>query len=655
MGKNKKNSDIFNGFIIILLFVINILSYKHSRTAGYSIFKVFIGDIFVVLFILGVPYINCYMNFIVRNIIKWGLTILTPVFVFVLAELITKNLTTVSAQYIVKNIIIYYIFYAFFVCCFRKIKTASIIYSIVFIILALVYHYVLEFRGRPFMIMDIEGLNTALTVAETYSYYVTTRIGVCVQILIIYFILQFYFQDIEIGKIKIWAGVRFAGIVSFVIICYLLINTNILKKYNFENIDMWNLLANYEQKGLLYTLFLECQYMYIEKPEGYSVEMVKQIAERVSNIQKENVIQPENLIVIMNESFSDLEVFGAIDTNEELLPFLKKGKDNLIKGWLYAPVFGGGTSDAEYEVLTGNSKEFLTEGSFAYQVYCNNPEYGMALNLKQEGYSTVALHPYIASNWNRDTVYQAMGFDKFLSRSNWSYPTENIRNWVSDESCYNKVISMVEDKQPGEKLFTFLVTIQNHGSYSNEGNNFTPTVTLNYTIEYPQAEVYLSLVNETDKALEKLIEHFEKVDETTMIVMFGDHQPSVEEQFYEELFQKTRWELSLEEYQERYKVPYIIWTNYEQEFEAEEMSFNYFGSYIMQQTGMTLTGYDQFLLNMKEKIPVIGKSAICDADGNWYAMDALPEEYDELINEYKIMQYNNVFDRKNTVEEVFAK
>ena len=56
---------------------------------------------------------------------------------------------------------------------------------------------------------------------------------------------------------------------------------------------------------------------------------------------------------------------------------------------------------------------------------------------------------------------------------------------------------------------------------------------------------------------------------------------------------------------------------------------------------------------MKEKLPIIGISAVCDEAGNWYAMDSLPDEYKELINEYKILQYNNVADRKHRVEDVF--
>ena len=83
------------------------------------------------------------------------------------------------------------------------------------------------------------------------------------------------------------------------------------------------------------------------------------------------------------------------------------------------------------------------------------------------------------------------------------------------------------------------------------------------------------------------------------------------------------------------------------------MSANYFGSYILEQAGLSLTVYDQFLLQLKETLPVIGTDAVCDVDGNWYEMDELPEEYEKLIEEYQILQYNNVFDRRHRIDDIF--
>lgn len=314
---------------------------------------------------------------------------------------------------------------------------------------------------------------------------------------------------------------------------------------------------------------------------------------------------------------------------------------------------GGGTCDSEYEVLTGNTKQFLPAGSTAYELYCGNPEYGMVENLKKQGYETIALHPENPTNWNRSEVYEEMGFEQFISIDNWGSEIEYLRERPSDKSVFDKVVELIDQKEAGEKLFAFLVTMQNHGGYAEEYlGDYRPTISLDYDEEYPEATTYFSLTNESDKAFEQLIEHFEDVREPTMIVMFGDHYPGLSDGLYETMLE---WDdPDLETNQRIYQTPYVIWTNYEQESSSDNlMSANYFGSYILQQAGLDLTPYNEFLLDLKDSLPVIGMGAVCDKNGEWYAMEEVPEEYSELLNQYKILQYNNVIDRKNRCEDVF--
>ena len=63
--------------------------------------------------------------------------------------------------------------------------------------------------------------------------------------------------------------------------------------------------------------------------------------------------------------------------------------------------------------------------------------------------------------------------------------------------------------------------------------------------------------------------------------------------------------------------------------------------------------YNKFLLQLKQTLPIIGSGAVCDNNGNWYPIDELPEEYDKLLDEYRILQYNNVIDRKNRISNIF--
>lgn len=354
----------------------------------------------------------------------------------------------------------------------------------------------------------------------------------------------------------------------------------------------------------------------------------------------------------MNESFADLEYIDEISSNAELLPHIKSINKNVIKGYLHVPVFGAGTANTEYEVLTGNSMSFLVGGSTAYQMNVFDNEYSLVSTLKEQNYDAYALHPYLAENWNRKIVYQYMGFGNFLSGEDWK-EIEYLRWCASDRTAYNKLIEI--DQKTDGMFFAFLVTMQNHGGYASEWDNFKNTIELDYKNDYPQAEQYLSLLQESDRAFQELIEYFSNIEEPTMIVMFGDHQASIEEEFYAELFGKPLKDLSFEEKQERYVTPFIIWTNYDiEENDHVRMSTNYFGSYILSIAGLELTPYNQFLLELWREIPVIGYGGICDKDGIWYQWNEIPEYYVELLEEYKILQYNNVYDRSNRIEEIFT-
>lgn len=171
-------------------------------------------------------------------------------------------------------------------------------------------------------------------------------------------------------------------------------------------------------------------------------------------------------------------------------------------------VFGGGTSNTEYEVLTGHSMALLPYVISAYQAYCRPEEYGMASTLKAQGYTAVAMHPNISGNWNRKNVYQYMGFDEFISSGGFQ-EAERLRNYVSDLGDYQRLIERYEEKEPGEKLFVFNVTMQNHGGYEEAFPDFRQEIQAGGDVAgYEQADRYLSLMKKSDEAFAYLLDYF---------------------------------------------------------------------------------------------------------------------------------------------------
>ena len=191
--------------------------------------------------------------------------------------------------------------------------------------------------------------------------------------------------------------------------------------------------------------------------------------------QREEGASRPNIIVIMNEAFSDPAVLGEFETNVDYMPFIRGLTENTVKGGLMVSVKGGNTANSEYEFLTGNSMAFLPSGSVPYQQYIRGEMPTVASQLKNLGYETFAMHPYRANGWNRKKVYEYFGFDTSYFKESFT-DAPILREYTTDLATYQKIVDIYTSKTPGQPMFVFDVTMQNHSSYSKEYENFKPDV-----------------------------------------------------------------------------------------------------------------------------------------------------------------------------------
>lgn len=176
---------------------------------------------------------------------------------------------------------------------------------------------------------------------------------------------------------------------------------------------------------------------------------------------------PVNIIAIMNESWFDYRTIGDPQTSEDYMPFLDSLTDNIIKGHTLTCTKGGGTAKTEYEFLTGNScKRF--PGMVPYVSYFTHSQYSIVTTLSDQGYRTVAMHPNKATNWKRTTAYRFLDFDEFIAIDQFPSDAERYRNMISDQANYEEIVRVYEEKEKGEPLFLFDITMQNHSGYTNK-------------------------------------------------------------------------------------------------------------------------------------------------------------------------------------------
>ena len=589
-----------------------------------------------------------------------ALLLLLPVLAFVLVEYLNYNSwDDFTPVQIALNLAWYYllelVFY--FVRRRRRAAAAKWAFGIAWGI-GMANHYLISFRGRTLFPGDFLTLRTAANVAGNYDYRPDSMQWLTIGIFAAVLVLLSFLPREEKRPFD-WRGFAPAAAGTAVFLAAFF-GTGWVEGLGIEP-SMWTTRGN----GLVLNFTVCLKYMKVEKPDSYSQETLAALAgENPSDAadtaaSADGGTRPVNVIVIMNESLSDLSVLPGVEANMDAMPFLRSLTENTVKGYAYSSVFGGTTANSEYEFLTGNTTAFLPAGTVPYQMYVSPGDPSLVGQMEALGYTTIAAHPYRSSGWNRPTVYADYGFDEVYFESDFqdrAYMRGDERTgYVTDRCDYENLIRWYEEKEEGQPLFLFNVTMQNHSAYQMAWTNLPKEVWLTGELEnrFQTVNQYLSLVYQSDQAFEDLIGYFSQVGEPTTILLFGDHQPQVATNFYTDVLGTNPDTAAA---QKKQMVPFLIWANYDiPEAQGVELSLNYLSALLMDTANLPMTGYQKFLSQLWETAPVINTVGIRDAQGNWYGENAaLPEELDRAIEDYKVLLYNNVFDKKDRVESFFT-
>lgn len=517
-------------------------------------------------------------------------------------------------------------------------------------------HYVMAFRSTPFVPWDLLSARTAASVAQNYDFTPTPRMIVVTVLFVLLMVAVRILRKVPRIKLPIRLG---SAVLCGLALC-LFVHT--LQQETFQNkhyLYPFLFTPAYMTKvnGMAVTFAMDLAYVAVDKPEGYSAEEAQKTLEQYGNTDnvfaddEENTNDSKNrgedannkdlpnIIVIMDEAFSDLSVVGDLETNEDYMPFMHKmqqGADHTITGYAQVSVCGGNTANSEFEFLTGNTMSFLPSGSIPYQQYITKDTPSLASYLASLGYETYAQHPYYASGWNREKVYPLIGFEHLNFIDDYANKTY-VRKYVSDDADMQHIIDTYENKEDGKPAFIFNVTMQNHGGYTDAFSDLSEDVhATNYNSEV--LDRYLSLIRLTDQSLEKLVDYFSNVDEKTVIVFFGDHQPSdaVAAQIQDSMLLPGE-SVPDEQLRKRYLVPYLVWANYDIDGATQQnTSLNYLSAEVLKAAGVPTDAYQNFLLDLQKSYPVMsaaGRTDASDADEN-------------MLNTYKKLQYYNLFETK---------
>lgn len=362
-----------------------------------------------------------------------------------------------------------------------------------------------------------------------------------------------------------------------------------------------NLADAYENFGFAYCLSNSFVDTGISKPTNYSEETIKEIVDPLEANDKDGAEEEHpNIIFIQLESFFDANHLKNVEFNEDPNPVFTYLKEYYPSGFLNVPSVGAGTANVEFEVLTGMSLDFFGAGEYPYKtVLLDETCESMAYNLKESGYYAYAMHNNRASFYGRDEVFSMLGFDCFDSKEYMQDVEYTAAGWAKDEVLIGeimKALNHTEDQQD----FIYTITVQGHGKYNAKTLDYTEPIKLTMA-EGEDIDAYTSYIkqlHEVDAFICDLLTELENYDEDVVVVMYGDHLPSLD-------ISPTDLDNG-----NLYQTEYVIWSNFGLDAEDKDVSTYELSAYVLGLLGIDngiITKYHQqegssftYLQNLEE-------------------------------------------------------
>jgi len=611
--KNKVESTIIMLFSSIIYFIISIGFLENVQILG-----IFLNAIFICISIYlkhkSNRDINYYHN---RNIIY----IISLCFLF-FSDIVPNNILEALHDTFIDygdidstiRILTFWVFVSIFTILQKLAKTKLfiLIFSNLYFILNIINYWVYTITKQPLLISDINLIKTAGSVMEGVDIDTQSILAFLIMIMMIVIFNFIFIKFVEFKNDKLSKKNTITKItISLFVILLFFTQVSKLSTLSFSTFERYGLIGH-----------LATNVKTLEEPTNYQV-FTELKMEKIT--EKTNEKKP-NVIVIMNEAFSDLSmVSNNFNTSTNYIPYTKSLMEKYPSGVTYSSTFGNNTVSSEFEFLTGIPTGLTTAGSIIYQQVIKDETNSIIGEFKNNGYKTIGLHPYGRNGYNRGNSWDNFGIDESYFEEYFD-DSEKIRKFVSDEAFYDKIIELYENNKD-TPLFIYGISMQNHATYNTEDFNKTET---NFNDDVNE---YITLSNTSDEALKKLIEYFKNVDEDTVILFYGDHQPMIDSSFYETLLNKSEIDFTSEEKLLKYQIPYILWSNYDLDVEVpQETSMCYLPGILLESINFKTSSWFEYTNEMKDKYPIMTELFFKEKNGELIETSIIKKNLDNITD-----------------------
>jgi len=361
---------------------------------------------------------------------------------------------------------------------------------------------------------------------------------------------------------------------------------------------------DFEKAGPVYALLASIKLPGDSRLSPEELDFIESV--KAPPFEEDPLQKKPNVVLIMSESFWDLDLLPGVILTPDPYETLEAIKKESLYGMLEVPVFAGGTSNTEFEILTSISTHFNPEGYMIFNRDIQGPTASLAGIFRRQGYQSVGLHPFWGWYYNRDEIYADLGFNTFISEEYLNRPRV-VGNYISDATAVDHIETLIEDTD--EPLFLYTITMQNHGPF-DDGRYDEGGLALEVKAEADQVlmQNYAQGMADAIESLDNLLEALENHEEDTLVVFFGDHLPLLGDNMSSfegnGLFDGRE---SPEERELKLKTtPLVIWSNYDTPTgDLGILDAIYLGPRTLELANLEMPGHYAYLLDLSYEAPLI--------------------------------------------------
>lgn len=443
---------------------------------------------------------------------------------------------------------------------FKREIFVLITVSTVWIVFGIANFVILQFRVTPFSAVDFTLITSAIKVSSHYFNVFSIAMMIVAFIVLLGGLIALFkkapVNDKYSHKRLLFAGICFATLGAAIAVIH-----NASNSVQALSTQYTNIAEAYEDYGFAYCFANSIIDSGISKPEDYSEESVMEVVNSLE--MTEDDTEKPNVIMIQLESFFDVSYVNGLEFSEDPIPVFHALRSKYSTGLITVPTVGAGTVNTEFEILTGMRQHDFGVSEYPYKTILKSVASESICNdLKQLGYQTHAVHNNEATFYSRNKVFANLGFDTFTSMEYMNGLTENPNGWCKDDVLTKEILKTLDASEGPD--FTMAITVQSHGKY--DGIEVTEPQKIQVT-GAPEGkedayQYYVNQLYEVDQMIGTLLEGLAKREEKTILVLYGDHLPS----------------LGLEEKDLKngnlYQTQYVIWDNMDLEKQDENL-FSY--------------------------------------------------------------------------------